>query len=181
MDWGRMTQAERDAAYNNSAAVPNSPTLNEARIAASAAFRTAHPGAALDPAYGPLERNKWDLFQATDPAAPCLVFIHGGYWQRNRREDFCALMQGVLAHGWSAALPGYTLAPDASLAAIVAEIDAALTWLGEHGRPHGIGGPLVVSGWSATAGRCTRCAPPHMRRARCCRSLGPIISPSWMR
>src|SRR5271165_1752497 len=149
MDWGRMTQAERDAAYNNSAAVPNSPTLNEARIAASAAFRTAHPGAALDLAYGPLERNKWDLFQATDPAAPCLVFIHGGYWQRNRREDFCALMQGVLAHGWSAALPGYTLAPDASLAAIVAEIDAALTWLGEHGRPHGIGGPLVVSGWSA--------------------------------
>ena len=39
--WGRMTRAERDAAYNNSAAVPDSPALNAARIAASAACRAA--------------------------------------------------------------------------------------------------------------------------------------------
>ena len=28
------------------------------------------------------------LFPATDPKAPCLVFIHGGYWQRNSKEQF---------------------------------------------------------------------------------------------
>jgi acetyl esterase/lipase len=148
MDWGKMTQAERDAAYNNSLAVADSVALNEARGAASLTFRAARPGA-LDLSYGPRERNKWDLFPAADPTAPCLVFIHGGYWQRNTRENFGMLMEGVMAHGWSAALPGYTLAPDASLAQIVAEIDAALDWLAENGKKHGIGGKLVVSGWSA--------------------------------
>jgi acetyl esterase/lipase len=88
------------------------------------------------------------------------VFIHGGYWQRNSRENFGALMEGVMAHGWSAALPGYTLAPDASLAAIVAEINAALDWLAEHGRAHGIGGSIVVSGWSA-GGHLTGMALSH--------------------
>ena len=45
MNWGMMTKAERDAAYNNTDAVKNSAELNAARIAASAAFRKAHPGA----------------------------------------------------------------------------------------------------------------------------------------
>ncbi len=148
--WGRMSRAERDAAYNNSAAVPNSPALNEARIAASAAVR-ARPGAVLDQPYGPAERQRWDLFPAADPAAPCLVFIHGGYWQRNRREDFCSLGEGLRAHGWSLALPGYTLAPAATLGEIAGEISAALDWLAAAGARHGITGPIVVSGWSAGA------------------------------
>jgi hypothetical protein len=159
MDWGKLTQAERDAAYNNSLAVPGSAEMNEARSAASATFRDKHPGA-LDLPYGPLPRNKWDLFPAADPAAPCLVFIHGGYWQRNTREGFGILMEGVRAHGWSAALPGYTLAPEASLAQIVAEVGAALDWLGEHGSAHGIAGRIVVSGWSA-GGHLTAMAVSH--------------------
>jgi arylformamidase len=84
-----------------------------------------------------------------DPDAPCIVFIHGGYWQRNSKEQFSNLIAGPRARGWSAALPGYTLAPDASLTEIVAEINAALDWLGAHGPAHGINGPIVLSGWSA--------------------------------
>ncbi len=148
MNWGAMSRAERDAAYNNSEAVQDSPALNAAREAASAAFRAAHP-AHLDQRYGPRERNAWDLFPAADPKAPCLVFIHGGYWQRNSRELFANLMAGPRAIGWAGALPGYTLAPDATLTEIVAEIHAALDWLAEHGPAHGIAGPIVLSGWSA--------------------------------
>lgn len=146
--WERLSRAERDLAYNNNAAVADSARLNEARIAAAAAFRATAP-AKLDLAYRPGERTRWDLFPAADPAAPCLVFIHGGYWQRNRREDFACLAEGVRAHGWSAALPGYTLAPDATLGRIVTEIGAALDWLAAEGPAHGIAGPIVVSGWSA--------------------------------
>ena len=146
--WGQMTRAERDAAYNNSAAVPNSPALNAARIAASAACRTTWPGA-LDLPYGAGERQRWDIFPAPDPAAPCFVFIHGGYWQRNRREEFTCLGEGLRAHGWSVALPGYTLAPEATLTQIAAEIHAALDWLTAHGAEHGVAGPVLLSGWSA--------------------------------
>jgi arylformamidase len=161
MDWGAMSRAERDAAYNNSAAVQNSAELNAAREAASAAFRAAHPGH-LDLRYGPRERNTWDLFPATDPGAPCIVFIHGGYWQRNSKDQFANLIAGPYAHGWAAALPGYTLAPDASLTEITAEINAALDWLAAHGPAHGIAGPVVLSGWSA-GGHLTAMCLAHPR------------------
>jgi arylformamidase len=148
MNWGAMSRAERDAAYDNSGAVKNSLQLNTARAAASAEFRAAHPGH-LDLRYGPRQRNTWDLFPAKDPKAPCIVFIHGGYWQRNSKDQFANLIAGPHAHGWAGALPGYTLGPDATLAEITAEINVALDWLVANGASHGIAGPIILSGWSA--------------------------------
>lgn len=148
MNWGTLSRAERDAAYDNIGAVPNSMALNTARAEASAIFRSAHAGH-LDLRYGPKERNTWDLYPASNPDAPCLVFIHGGYWQRNSKDQFASLMAGPYAMGWSAALPGHTLAPDASLSEIVSEINAALDWLTTHRKAHGINGPVILSGWSA--------------------------------
>ena len=161
MNWGAMSRTARDAAYNNVAAVADCTALNATRAAHSATFRAAHPEH-LDLRYGPRERNTWDLFPATDPRAPCLVFIHGGYWQRNSAHQFANLIAGPYAHGWAAALPGYTLAPDASLTEITAEINAALDWLSEHGPAHGIAGPVVLSGWSA-GGHLTAMCLGHQR------------------
>lgn len=148
LSWSTLSQAERDAAYDNNGAVANSPALIEERNRLSAAYR-AKPGALLDLNYAPAERTRWDLYPAADPNAPCLVFIHGGYWQRNSREVFAMVAEGVAAHGWSVALPSHTLAPDASLAQIVGEMRAAMDWLAAHGPEHGIAGPILVSGWSA--------------------------------
>jgi arylformamidase len=159
MNWGTMSRAERDAAYNNPAAVADSAALLAAWRAASEAFRSKHSGH-LDQRYGPRERNTWDLYPAADPRAPCLVFIHGGYWQRNSKDMFANVIAGPYAHGWAAALPGYTLAPDATLTDITAEIHAALDWLAEHGPSHGIAGPIVLSGWSA-GGHLTAMALRH--------------------
>src|SRR4051794_12709886 len=146
--WGQLSRAERDAAYNNLGAVADSAVLNAAREVASSVFRMTN-GMHLDLRYGKRERNLWDLFPVADPDAPCLVFIHGGYWQRNAKEHFASLLGGPHTRGWAAALPGYTLAPDASLTEIVAEIRASLDWLAAHGPSHGINGPIVLSGWSA--------------------------------
>jgi len=57
--WGMLSQAERDAAYNNTAHVADSAVLNAAREVASLAFRAANP-MHLDKRYGPKERNTWD-------------------------------------------------------------------------------------------------------------------------
>ncbi len=148
MNWSTMSQKERDAAYDNTNHVANSAALNAARAASSAVFRAEH-SAHLDLRYGPRERHLWDLFPAKDPAAPCVIFIHGGYWQRNNKEVMANLIEGPYAQGWSAALPGYTLAPDASLTQIAAEIISALDWLAANGPSHGISGPLILAGWSA--------------------------------
>ena len=162
--WATLRQAARDAAYNNNLAVKNSAELIERRNTAAAAFRKAHP-AGLDVPYGSAPRQKWDLYAARDAAAPCLVFIHGGYWQRNTREDFAAFSEGIMAHGWSCAMVGYTLAPDVSLAGLVAEIGQSLDWLAKNGSQHGLaGGPVVVSGWSA-GGHLAAMALSHPRVA----------------
>lgn len=147
-NWATMNRAERDAAYNNSAAVPEGAGLIDGWTAASAELRKAH-AKTVDLPYGTGERERWDLFPASDPGAPCLVFIHGGYWQSRSRESFACLTEGVRAAGFSAALPGYTLAPEARLTDIVAQMSAALDWLGREGAKHGIAGPVIVSGWSA--------------------------------
>jgi arylformamidase len=150
LHWHLLSQAERDAAYDNNKAVANSAALIAARNAASAELRAAH-GAELDIPYSRQERTKIDLYPARNKSAPCLVFIHGGYWQRNSRDVFAMLVEGMAAHGWSVAIPGYSLAPEASLTEIAREIPLALDWLAENGAFHGIAGPVVLSGWSAGA------------------------------
>ncbi|MEH2503128.1 arylformamidase [Bradyrhizobium sp. AZCC 1578] len=149
-NWAALSQAERDAAYDNNAAVKDSAALIAERNEASKALRASRKSF-LDVAYGDRERTKIDLYPAADSAAPCLVFLHGGYWQRNSREVFAMLVEGVAAHGWSVAIPGYSLAPDVSLTDIVAEISQSLDWLAKNGEAHDISGPVVLSGWSAGA------------------------------
>lgn len=149
-NWTALSQAERDAAYDNNGAVKNSAALIVERNEASARLRTSLTSH-LDLPYGERANNKIDLYPATRPDAPCLVFLHGGYWQRNSRELFAMLVEGVAAHGWSVAIPGYSLAPEVSLTNIVAEIPRALDWLAAHGASYGVAGPVVLSGWSAGA------------------------------
>jgi arylformamidase len=61
------------------------------------------------------------------------------------------LVEGMAAHGWSVAVPGYSLAPEASLTEITGEISLALDWLAANGASHWISGPVILSGWSAGA------------------------------
>ena len=148
--WDSLDAAARGACYDNNAGVPDSAAQVAARNAASATYRAAHPDW-LDIPYAAGARTGFDLYPATETGAPCLVFVHGGYWQRNARAGFACFAEGLNAAGWSVAMPGYTLAPEASLTGIVAEIGAALDWLAVHGPARGIGGPTILAGWSAGA------------------------------
>ena len=148
IDWGRMSRAERDAAYNNRDAVADYADWI-ARWTEQSAKRRKASTAKLDIPYGPRERNKVDLFPGADKSAPTLVYIHGGYWQMGSRDMYACMCDGVGAHGWSSAMVGYTLGPDANLTAIVAEIHAAIAWVGANTAAHGLGPKLVIAGWSA--------------------------------
>lgn len=150
MDWMTMSLEARNLAYNNVAHVGPDVTAekNKGWEAASTALR-AERSQHLDLAYGSRERTKWDLYPAADPAAPCLVHIHGGYWQRGAKEIFACLAEGAFAHGWSAALMGYTLAPEASLTQITDELRTSFDWLEANAADRGIEGPVIVTGWSA--------------------------------
>jgi arylformamidase len=145
-----MSLKDRNLAYNNVEHVgpDNARKKTEAWAAASKTLREQR-SKHLDLAYGNGERNKWDLYPANDPKAPCFVHIHGGYWQRGSKEIFACLSEGPLARGWSAALCGYTLAPEANLTQITNELKTAFDWLNAKAGEHGIQGAIIVTGWSA--------------------------------
>jgi arylformamidase len=154
-----MDRAALDAAYNNGAAVGDSPKIVAGWEARSARLRAAHPEG-MDLRYGPDERNRIDYFAARRDG-PVLAFIHGGYWQNRAKELFAFVAEGPLAWGINVALIGYTLAPQKRLDGIVAEIRAALGWL-QQSIPVLGGNPkkLFVSGWSA-GGHLTAMAMDH--------------------
>lgn len=145
-------RAARDAAYNNGAAVANSQALLAFWRERSAAFRAAHPGAKLDVAYGPHERQGVDFYPCGKPGAPALLLIHGGYWQIpvHTRATFAALAEGPLARGIDVGFAGYVLAPEAGLREIVGQVRSALDLFGRILTEHGSDRARVCSaGWSA--------------------------------
>ena len=158
-DWRTMNQQERDLGLNNGAAVAGSAGIVAGWERRSTEIRERYSGH-LDLRYGPRERNRIDFLKAGENA-PTLVFIHGGYWQHRAKEIFALFAAGPMAHGINVALIGYTLAPEATLDAIVAEIHRALDFLGEQlPALGGDAGRIVVSGWSA-GGHLTAMALSH--------------------
>ena len=125
-----MDRATLDAAYDNTAAVADSQDYRARWWEASAAIR-AQPQSRLDLRYGARPRATLDYFPSGAGHAPLFVFIHGGYWQRNEKERFSFVALGPRAHDINVAVPGYTLAPDARLTDIVAEVRQALTFLAD--------------------------------------------------
>jgi acetyl esterase/lipase len=159
LDWRKMSQEERDLGLNNGLAVAGSADIIADWEARSADMRKRYP-VHLDLRYGPRERNRIDFLKARDEA-PTLLFIHGGYWQNRAKENFALFAEGPLAYGINVALIGYTLAPDATLDQIVAEIHAGIDFLAK--QLPALGGDtkgIVVSGWSA-GGHLTAMALTH--------------------
>jgi len=144
-DWRNMSQQERDLGLNNGVAVAGSADIVAGWERLSLEIRARY-SSHLDLKYGPRERNRIDFLKAREKG-PTLLFIHGGYWQTRAKEIFTVFAGGPMAHGVNVALIGYTLAPDATLDEIVAEIHAGVDFLAE--RLPGLGGDasrIVVSG-----------------------------------
>ena len=149
VDWRKLDREALDSGLNNSAAVAGSGDIVAGWEKLSADMRARH-GAHLNLPYGPRERNRIDFLEAHVPHAPTLLFIHGGYWQMRSKDAFTLFAEGALAHGINVALIGYTLAPDATLEQIVAEIHAGIDFLARQLIDLGADASrIVASGWSA--------------------------------
>ena len=142
-----------NAEYNNRARVPDNAAIvaGWSSNAASYRERVAHQAGI---AYGPHERNTYDLFEpeTATPDAPLVVFVHGGYWQALDRSHFSHMAAGCNAHGLRVAVPSYRLAPEVSIAGIIGDIRQLCLHLHT---THGC--KLVIAGHSA-GGHLAACA-----------------------
>ncbi|TAG19324.1 MAG: alpha/beta hydrolase [Rhodobacterales bacterium] len=139
----RWPDPDRD--YMNGAFIPGAADYPTRWQAQAAAFRSAlGPRALLDQPYGPAPRQRFDLFLPDGPPRGTLVYVHGGYWHLFDKSYWSHLAAGALARGFAVALPGYTLAPEARLAEMTAEIAAACRRVAAR-----VPGPMVVTGHSA--------------------------------
>lgn len=132
-----------DEAYANAAHIPGGNDYPARWAAKAQAFR-AGARARLDLPYGPGRRQALDLFLPEAAPLGLMVFVHGGYWLAFDRKDWSHLAAGALARGWAVAMPSYTLAPEASLPQMAAEVARAIEAASALAP-----GPCVVTGHSA--------------------------------
>ena len=109
--------------------------------------RRAESPAFLDQPYGPLDRNKTDFFPAADLSAPCLFFIHGGYWQELDRTLSRFAAFALHQRGWGCVIVGYPTAPHGSIPTMIDACADAIRWTRAALLPES----LVVCGSSAGA------------------------------
>lgn len=139
-----------DDAYSNSAYIPGGDDYPARWSAAAAAFR-AQANAHLDQSYGPSARERYDLFLPDSAPKGVVIFVHGGYWLHFDKSSWSHLAAGPLAHGWTVAMPSYTLCPEIRISEIVRQIARAATTIAE-----AVPGELRLCGHSAGGHLVTR-------------------------
>ncbi|KAG1356179.1 hypothetical protein G6F61_014617 [Rhizopus arrhizus] len=89
--------AERDVQYNARESVADFDACVRRYAESSARVRTRRPGV-LDLRYGMGQDERLDLFlpAASQTPAPLFVFIHGGYWRAQRKEDAPVMAEAYL-------------------------------------------------------------------------------------
>ena len=124
-----------DAEYDVERSVPDFMSYVRQYAEGSVAARR-DLDARLDLRYGPTLDEYLDVFPASRPNAPILVFLHGGYWRLLSAREFSFVASGPVAAGVTVAIVNYALCPAVTLDEIVRQTRAAVVWLRRHGREH---------------------------------------------
>jgi arylformamidase len=122
-----------EAEYNNRARVPEHVEIFARWTREAEDYRVeAMQGrrAELGLSYGDTQRQFIDLFSPSpDVTAPLALFIHGGYWRSLEPAMFSHMARGINSHGIAAAVVGYDLCPDVTIAQIIEQIRHACIFL----------------------------------------------------
>jgi len=124
----RYTQEELDRAYDQSAWAPQMAELEAQDGEASAALRQRMPPRTEQ--YGPSHAELIDIFNpAGARGAPALVFIHGGAWTRNSRQDVSYPAATLVERGAVYLAPDFGSLRSARLPELAENCRRALVWV----------------------------------------------------
>lgn len=138
-----------DSMYNNRALVPDYASHLERWERGSVQARQGQL-CELDLPYGTGPSETLDVFPATRPGGPVLLFIHGGYWRALDKRDFSFIAPAFTQQGVCVVIPNYALCPAVTIAQISMQMAHAVAWTWRNAARFG-GDPdrIVVAGHSA--------------------------------
>ena len=151
--WAGLSAAEHEFQYNPQKAFPHFGEHQVARAPANARAR-AELKAHFDIAYGGHPLHKLDVFpaQRAGRPAPVHVFLHGGYWRAQDKQNFSFVAGTLVPLGITTVVANYELCPAATLDGVVASALGAFEWTCRHvGDYGGDAGNITLSGHSAGA------------------------------
>jgi arylformamidase len=143
-------QKALDAEYNNRAKVPDVERYKDAQAKGSDEAQRRFE-CRRDVAFGPGATERLDLYLPNGAGPhPIHVFIHGGYWRSNHKEEFGFTALPFVPHGAIVAVIEYALIPSIDLAELIRQCRAAIAWTWRNASTFG-GDParITVSGHSA--------------------------------
>lgn len=152
--WLGLDPREAEFQFNPQAAFPNFKDAQAARAEANARARESL-ACERDIAYGAHALRKLDIYPPAAPArggAPVHVYIHGGYWRAQDKENFAFVAGALAPRGLLTVVPNYELCPASTLDGVVDSAIEMAHWLQANIAAHG-GDPrrIVFCGHSAGA------------------------------
>jgi len=104
----------------------------------------------LDIRYGDGEKQMLDVFSCGNSEAPCLLYFHGGYWQRGDKSIYSFLAEPYVANGVNVIVVGYDLCPAVTLTQISEQARQAVAWVYNNADEFAINANnIIVMGHSA--------------------------------
>ena len=156
--------AERDRQYNARASVADFDACVREYAELSALARTQCVGI-YDVHYGLSALERLDIFptKKTQHPSPVLIFIHGGYWRAQTKEDAALMAKAYTDAGVAVVTLEYPLLPKATLAETVRSVRSAVAWLYRNGQTYGIDRDRIFASGSSAGGHLT----------------GMLMAPGW--
>lgn len=141
---------QRGIEYNARASVADFDACIREYAELSAQAKAACVGI-YDLSYGPASAEKLDLFPVPGPRrpSPVFVFIHGGYWRSQSKNDAALMAKVFTVAGVAVATLEYTLLPVATLAEVVREMRSAIAWIYRHSGQFGVDPERIFIGGSS--------------------------------
>lgn len=158
------TLQERDRQYNARASVVDFDACVRDYAERSVLVRSQCVGV-HDLRYGAHQAERLDLFPVVTARQPSalFIFIHGGYWRGQTKEDAAFVAKAFTEAGVAVAILEYPLLPEVTLAQTVGAVRSAVAWLHRHAKQYGIDPTRLHAGGSSAGAHLT----------------GMLLAPGW--
>ncbi|MBK6008738.1 alpha/beta hydrolase [Ramlibacter ginsenosidimutans] len=148
--WATLTPDQHEYQYNPQKAFPGFARYGKERAGQNEQVRRDLKP--VEVRYGEHALRTLDVYRAPGTANPVHIFLHGGYWRTQDKQNFAFIAGALVPVGITTVIVNYELCPQSTLDGVVDSALSAFEWTCRNIANHG-GDPrrISLSGHSAGA------------------------------